>query len=54
MLNQPGGQFIFTGTLSNTGQAAIVNLTLVNDQPASNTLVLGPITLATGATGETA
>src|SRR5262249_19743352 len=44
----PGEPFTFTGSLRNTGQVDIVELTLVNDQPVSNTIVLSNITLAAG------
>src|SRR5262249_17335911 len=46
----PGGAFTYTGSLKNTGQVDIVALTLVNDQPAPNTIVLSNITLAVNET----
>jgi uncharacterized repeat protein (TIGR01451 family) len=44
-----GGTFTFTGTVSNPGTVTLVNVFVVNDQPAANTPVIGPITLAPGA-----
>src|SRR5262249_34950560 len=46
----PGGLFTFTGSVRNTGQVDIVSLTVVNDQPAPNSIVLSNVTLAAGAT----
>jgi hypothetical protein len=40
---------VFSGTVENTGNSTLTNVTVVNTQPAPNTLVLGPITLAPGA-----
>ncbi len=45
----PGGTYSFTGTVSNPGNVTLVNVYVVEDQPAANTPVLGPITLAPGA-----
>jgi uncharacterized repeat protein (TIGR01451 family) len=45
----PGGTLVFTGTLTNTGNVTLTNVTVVNNQPSNNTPVLGPITLAPGA-----
>lgn len=44
----PGDLLIYTGTVSNSGTITITNVTVVNDRPVSNTLVLGPITLVPG------
>jgi hypothetical protein len=44
----PGGLLIFTGMVTNTGNTLLTNVMVVNDQPTSNTLVLGPISLAPG------
>jgi uncharacterized repeat protein (TIGR01451 family) len=46
---QHGGQLIFTGTVSNLGNVTLVNVFVVNNQPINNTPVIGPITLAPGA-----
>ncbi len=46
---QPGGTLNFTGTVTNTGNITLTNVIVVNNQPAPNTMVLGPITLAPGA-----
>jgi uncharacterized repeat protein (TIGR01451 family) len=45
----PGGLLTFTGTVTNTGNVTLTNVFVVNNQPAPNTPVLGPITLAPGA-----
>ncbi len=44
-----GGLFIFTGTVSNPGNVTLTNVYVVNNQPSNNTPVIGPITLAPGA-----
>ena len=46
----PGGVLTFTGSVQNTGQVEIVNLTIVDDQPVPNTVVVANLTLAAGAT----
>jgi uncharacterized repeat protein (TIGR01451 family) len=46
---QPGGTINFTGTVTNTGDVTLTNVFVVNDQPAPNTVLLGPITLVAGA-----
>jgi uncharacterized repeat protein (TIGR01451 family) len=43
------GLLIFTGTVSNPGKVTLVNVFVVNNQPSNNTPVIGPITLAPGA-----
>jgi type VI secretion system secreted protein VgrG len=40
---------VFTGTVTNTGNVTLTNVLVVDNQPAPNTPVLGPITLAPGA-----
>jgi hypothetical protein len=44
----PGGTFTFTGSVQNTGSVDLVNVVVVNDQPAPNTPVFGPVNLAAG------
>jgi hypothetical protein len=44
-----GETLVFTGTVTNTGNITLTDVMVFDDQPASNTLVLGPITLASGA-----
>ncbi len=44
-----GGTLVFTGTVTNTGNITLTNVFIVDNQPAPNTPVLGPITLARGA-----
>ncbi len=44
-----GGLFVFTGSVSNSGNVTLTNVFVVNSQPAANTPVIGPITLAPGA-----
>jgi len=39
---------VLTGTLTNTGNVTLTNVLVVNNQPAANTPVLGPVTLAPG------
>jgi uncharacterized repeat protein (TIGR01451 family) len=46
----PNELLVFTGTVSNTGNVALVNVVVVNNQPGPNTPVLGPITLMPGET----
>src|SRR5436190_2782980 len=36
------------GTVSNAGNIALINVTVVDNQPSNNTPVLGPLTLAPG------
>ncbi len=43
------GTFTFTGTVSNPGNVTLTNVFVTNDQPSNNTPVIGPITLAPGA-----
>ena len=46
-----GNQVVITysGTVTNCGDETLINVQVFNNQPSSNTLVLGPITLAPGA-----
>jgi len=44
----PGGKLVFTGTVTNSGNIILTNVLIVDNQPAANTRVLGPITLAIG------
>src|ERR1019366_1564263 len=44
-----GGTLVYTGTVTNTGNVTLTNVLVVDNQPAPNTPVLGPITLAPGA-----
>jgi uncharacterized repeat protein (TIGR01451 family) len=44
-----GGTLIFSGTITNTGSITLTNVTVVDTQPAPNTLVFGPATLLPGA-----
>jgi hypothetical protein len=44
-----GGVFTFTGTVSNPGDVTLVNVFVVNNLPSLNVPVIGPITLAPGA-----
>jgi trimeric autotransporter adhesin len=44
-----GGVFVFTGTVTNTGNVTLTNVFVFNNQPAPNTLVFGPVTLGPGA-----
>ncbi len=45
----PGGMLVFSGTVTNTGNIVLTNVMVFDNQPAPNTKVLGPITLARGA-----
>jgi hypothetical protein len=40
---------IYTGTVSNTGNITLLNVFVVSSRPAPNTPVIGPLTLAPGA-----
>ncbi len=44
-----GGLYIYTGTVSNPGQVTLVNVFVVDNRPTNATPILGPITLAPGA-----
>ena len=44
-----GGVYAYTGTVSNPGLVTLVNVFVVDNFPTNNTPVLGPITLAPGA-----
>ena len=45
----PGQLFVFTGSVSNSGNVTLTNIVVVNDQPASNTPVVTVASLAPGA-----
>jgi uncharacterized repeat protein (TIGR01451 family) len=45
----PGQTLVFTGTVTNTGNIALTNVYVFDNQPSANTRVLGPIALARGA-----
>jgi uncharacterized repeat protein (TIGR01451 family) len=45
----PDQLLTFSGSVSNTGNVTLTNIVVVNSQPAANTPVIGPITLAPGA-----
>jgi len=47
-----GEPLVFSGVVSNAGNIALVNVTVVNNLPSNNTPVLGPITLAPGETAD--
>lgn len=47
-----GGLYTYTGTVRNIGNVTLVNVFVVNNQPSNNTPVLGPITLAPGASAD--
>ena len=44
----PGQALVYSGSVSNTGNVTLTNITVVSDQPSNNTPVFGPITLAPG------
>ena len=43
-----GQPLVYTGTVSNAGNIALINVMVVDNLPTNNTPVLGPITLAPG------
>jgi uncharacterized repeat protein (TIGR01451 family) len=45
---QPGDVLQYSGTVSNAGNIALVEVTIVNSQPSAGSSVWGPITLAPG------
>jgi uncharacterized repeat protein (TIGR01451 family) len=45
-----GALFVFTESVSNSGNVTLTNVLVVNSQPAANTPLFGPVTLAPGAT----
>ena len=45
----PGGLLIYSGTVRNTGNITLTDVVVVSDQPAANTPLIGPMTLAPGA-----
>lgn len=44
----PGGTLTFTGGVTNTGNITLTDVIVVNDKPAPNTRIFGPVTLAPG------
>lgn len=42
------GLAVFSGSVTNTGNVTLTNVVVLSSQPADNTLVLGPISLAPG------
>ncbi len=44
-----GGLHVYTGTVKNTGDVTLLDVFVVDDQPTNNTPIVGPITLAPGA-----
>jgi uncharacterized repeat protein (TIGR01451 family) len=44
-----GTSLTFSGTVTNTGNVTLQNVTVVNDKPVAGTVVYGPVTLAPGA-----
>jgi uncharacterized repeat protein (TIGR01451 family) len=46
---QRGDLYTYTGVVSNTGNITLVNVYVVDNQPTNDTPVIGPITLAPGA-----
>jgi uncharacterized membrane protein len=44
----PGELLVFSGTVTNIGTITLTNVVVVNNQPAVNTHVFGPVTLAPG------
>jgi uncharacterized repeat protein (TIGR01451 family) len=47
-----GGLVTYSGTVRNTGDVTLNNVFVVNSQPAPNTPVIGPLTLAPGASNK--
>ncbi len=45
---RPGDVLVYSGTVSNAGNINLVNVTIVDSEPAAGSPVLGPITLAPG------
>ncbi len=45
-----GGLYTFTGTVSNPGTVTLVNVFIVDNQPTNNSPIIGPISIAPGAT----
>jgi len=44
----PGGVLTFSGVVSNAGDVPLTNVLVVNDRPAADTVVFGPVNLAVG------
>jgi hypothetical protein len=47
-----GGLFVFTGSVTNTGDVVLTNVFVVSSQPNADTPLLGPIELAPGESQE--
>jgi uncharacterized repeat protein (TIGR01451 family) len=47
-----GGLFVFTGSVTNTGDVVLTNVVVFSSQPTADTVVLGPIELAPGESKE--
>ena len=45
---RPGDLLTYSGVVSNAGDIALINFTLVNEQAGPGSLLLGPISLAPG------
>ncbi|MCL5097740.1 MAG: hypothetical protein M1608_09480 [Candidatus Omnitrophica bacterium] len=45
----PGKSLVFSGTITNTGNITLTNVTVTINQPSLNTPVFGPVSLAPGA-----
>jgi hypothetical protein len=43
-----GGLYVFTGSVTNTGDIVLTNVMVFSSQPSGNVLVLGPFELAPG------
>jgi uncharacterized repeat protein (TIGR01451 family) len=50
LLVGPGGILTYSGTVSNAGNITLTNIVVVNNRPASNTVIFTVSTLAPGAT----
>ncbi|MHB8736383.1 MAG: DUF7507 domain-containing protein, partial [Terriglobales bacterium] len=50
--SRPGNPVTYTGTVRNLGNVTLNNVVVVNNQPAPNTLVIGPLTLLPGASAD--
>ena len=48
----PGGLLVFSGTVSNSGDVTLTNVTVVNLRPTNNHPVFGPFTLAPGQSAD--
>jgi uncharacterized repeat protein (TIGR01451 family) len=48
VLLRPGDLLTYSGTVCNNGNTTLYNVTVVDNQPVNNTLIIGPIALAPG------